>query len=127
MAADGIQGQPVKQRLQVTEHAGMEQGAVQIAGQQHPRAGRTKPQQGCLQQPRSAIYPKPAGIGSEGLGGPPLGFGHGSMAFKGTAEGRQFGQVPGSRPLAQQTPQLWGQGSASAMAGQMQRQGRRLP
>ena len=35
-----LEGQVEEQGLQLAQHTGMEQGAVQVAGQQHPRSGR---------------------------------------------------------------------------------------
>ena len=120
-------GSSIKRKIeehwpQLSEHAAMQQGAMQIAGQQHPITRLGQSQQRHLQQPTGPIDPEPAALSAEQRGGGGLGLRHGSLHLQRATDLRQLRQVPAARWLAQQAPQLRGQRAAPAVGRKMQGQ-----
>ena len=100
----------------------MQQGAVQVAGQQHPATWGSQGQQGRLQQATGAINTKPDRLRSKLGGTTPLSLSDGTGINQGATLLRQLRQIPAARPLAQQAPQGRGQTPTAAVGRQMQRQ-----
>ena len=122
-ATGGIEGRREQHRLQTGQHTAMEQGAVQVAGQQHPTAGGHEGQQCRLQQTGGTVDAEPAVVGGEQGRTTPLRFRHGTLRFEGATDGGQLRQVPAAGGAPQQLPQAWGQAAPAAMGRQVQRQG----
>ena len=124
---DRIKGQIKEHGLELPEQAAVQQGAVQVAGQQHPLTRLSEGQQTGLEQPTGAIDAIPAALGPEQLGDGRLALGHGPLGFQRPADLGQLRQIPAPRDLAQQLRQGRRQGTSSAVGGEMQRQTRPAP
>ena len=105
----------------------MQQGAVQVAGQQHPLTRLSQGQQTGLKQPAGAIDAVPAALGPKQLGDGGLALGHGPLRFQRPADLGQLRQIPAPRGLAQQLGKGRCQGTPAAVGGEMQRQTRPAP
>ena len=88
---EGIEGEIKQQRFDLTQHTGVQQGAVQVAGQQHPGSRGRHRQEGRLKQAAGAIHPEPAALGAQQGGTGGLGLGHRTLRLQGPTEGWQFG------------------------------------
>ena len=105
----------------------MQQGAVQVAGQQHPLTRLSEGQQTSLEQPAGAIDAVPAALGPKQLGDGRLALGHGPFRFQRPPDLGQLRQIPAPGSLAQQLRQGRRQGASTAVGGEMQRQTRPAP
>ena len=75
-AGGGVKGQIKQDRLQVSQQTAVQQGAMQVAGQQHPTARLCHRQQGGLQQATGPIHPKPTALRTQQVRALLLGLGH---------------------------------------------------
>ena len=75
-AGSGVKGQIKQDRLQVAQQTAVQQGAMQVAGQQHPTSRLCHRQQGGLQQATGPIHPKPTALGTQQIRAFLLGLGH---------------------------------------------------
>jgi hypothetical protein len=75
-AGGGVKGQIKEHGLQVAQQTAMQQGAVQVAGQEHPTARLCHRQQGGLQQATGPSDPKPTALRTQQLRALLLGLSH---------------------------------------------------
>ena len=102
----------------------MKQGAVKVAGQQHPLTRLSEGQQTSLEQTTGAIDAVPTALGPEQLSDGRLALGHGPLAFQRPADVGKLRQIPAPRGLAQKLSQGRRQGAPAAVGGEMQWQTR---
>lgn len=99
---------------------------MQVARQQHAAAGGGQRQEGRLQQARSPIDAKPAGLGSHRFRTAVLGFGHSALRLEGPPPAGEFRHIPGTGGLTQQLAHGRRQGTPRPVGRQMERQWRPL-
>ena len=86
----GVKRKIEEHRPQLSKHAAMQQGAMQVAGQQHPITRLGQSQQRHLQQPAGPIDPEPAALGAKQSGGSGLGLRHGPLHLQRATNLRQL-------------------------------------
>ena len=92
-----------QQRGELPQQAGLNQTAVNVSRHQYGLPRSAQSEQGCLQQPGGSIHPVPAMVDPHGIRSLPLADGNSTLRLKGTADGRQFRQVPNPCASTQQT------------------------
>ena len=120
LAAVALEGEIEQDRPQVAKNAGLNQAAMDIAGQQDPLSWPDHGQQCGLQQPRGPVHPIPAARHTHLCSGGALACCDGAVSFQRTAKGWQFRQVPDASAAAQQLTKSIRKGSPPSMGRQKQ-------